>query len=155
VRKTFTIGGASVTVDADEATPFLTILRNQLERKSVVKGCANQECGSCRVMVNGALVPSCTLSMRDIPDGAVVAAREDVEAEPLVQETVAAFEAERPTRCRLCVGGLAVTAHRITTEADTANREAQIEDALAHATCMCTGRGSLRRALHTALLRRP
>lgn len=160
VRKVLTLGTELVTVEADAEASFLSLLRDPLGRKSVVRGCANGECGACRVVVNGALVASCGVAFRDVPDGATVLVREDVEHEPLVHGTVAAFEAERPTRCRLCVGGLAVTAHHLVARdepdvARAATREAAIEAALAHATCMCTGRGSLRRALHASLIRRP
>ncbi len=152
MRKVLTLGTELFAVEADPEALFLSLLRDPLGRKSVVRGCANGECGACRVLVNGALVASCGVAFRDVPDGAIVLAREDVEHEPLVHATVAAFEAERPTRCRLCVGGLAVTAHHLVAEGAT--REAAIEAALARATCMCTGRGSLRRALHASLLAR-
>ena len=144
-----------MTVEGEPEASFLALLRGPLGRKSVVRGCANGECGACRVMVNGQLRASCALVLREIPEGAEIATREDVEHEPPVMGTLAAFEAERPTRCRLCVGGLAVTAHHLAVhgEEGAERMSAAIEDALVHATCMCTGRGSLRRALHTSLVR--
>lgn len=157
MRKSFTVGQELVTIEAEGDASFLTLLRESLGRKSVVRGCAIEECGACRVTVNGQLRASCRLAFRDVPDGAVILAREDVDHEPLVEATVASFEAERPTRCRLCVGGLAVTAHHLVEEGkrvESAPQAAEIESALTHATCMCTGRGSLRRALQASLLRR-
>ncbi len=148
MRRSLIIGGKPVTVDAPDDASFLALLREPLGRKSVVRGCANRECGACRVMVNGRLAASCGLALRDVPDGATILTREDVQHEPAVDATIQAFEVERPTRCRLCVGGLAVTAHHVS------RGGAELEDVLAHATCMCTGRGSLRRALRTALVRR-
>ncbi len=155
MRKALVVGKEAVTVEAEADASFLSLLREPLGRKSVVRGCANGECGACRVMVNGALFAACKLALRDIPDSATILTREDVDHEPDVVATVSAFEAERPTRCRLCVGGLAVTAHHLTRpDAPALPPMAEaIDNALTHATCMCTGRASLRRALHTSLVR--
>ncbi len=157
MRKALIVGKEAVAVEAEAEASLLSLLREPLLRKSVVRGCANGECGACRVMVNGAIFAACKVALRDVPDGATILTREDVDHEPDVTAVVRAFEAERPTRCRLCVGGLAVTAHHLTRpEALPSPPMAEaIDDALTHATCMCTGRGSLRRALHTALVRKP
>ena len=96
--------------------------------------------------MNGELRATCTLFFRDLPEGARIETYEDVADEPAVTRVVAAFEDERQTRCRLCVGALGVTAHHL--EATGTANEQGIEAALQNATCMCTGRGSLRRALH-------
>jgi aerobic-type carbon monoxide dehydrogenase small subunit (CoxS/CutS family) len=83
--------------------------------------------------------------LRDLPEKSTIQTYEDVATEPAVTRTVAAFEDERQTRCRLCVGALGVTAHHL--EATGGMSDERIEAALQSATCMCTGRGSLRRAL--------
>jgi aerobic-type carbon monoxide dehydrogenase small subunit (CoxS/CutS family) len=88
---------------------------------------------------------TCTLFLRDLPEKSTIQTYEDVAAEPAVAKAVAAFEDERQTRCRLCVGALGVTAHHLAVGGDTTDE--RIEGALVDATCMCTGRGSLRRAL--------
>jgi aerobic-type carbon monoxide dehydrogenase small subunit (CoxS/CutS family) len=99
------------------------------------------------VLVDGALVSSCLVPWDDVRAGARIETYEDLAADDAAKRAVDAFERERPTRCRLCVGALGVTAAAIARS--TAPREQAIEDALARATCMCTGRGSWRRALVT------
>ena len=155
MRKTIHNGSraeAAVVVEAEADTSLVSIVREHLGLRSVVRGCPNGECGACRIMLDGKLVASCQLAFRDVPDGAEILARENVENEPLVAATIAAFEAERPTRCRLCVGGLAVTAHHLSKDARAEVSDDAIEAGISHATCMCTGRGSLRRALQKSLL---
>jgi aerobic-type carbon monoxide dehydrogenase small subunit (CoxS/CutS family) len=132
-------------IDADDEAPLLDVLRRELRVRSAARGCQDGSCGSCRVLVNGALVSSCRLPWGDVPDGALVEAYESLAGERAVVRAVDAFEAERPTRCKMCVGALGVTAAALARA--TPERPLTLEDALADATCMCTGRGSWRRAL--------
>lgn len=77
----------------------------------------------------------------DVPENARIESYEDLENDPAAARAVAAFLKERPTRCRLCVGPLGVTAVAI------CRRGLEVDEAIGEATCMCTGRGSWRRAL--------
>jgi aerobic-type carbon monoxide dehydrogenase small subunit (CoxS/CutS family) len=98
-------------------------------------------------MIDGALVSSCLVAWDEVRAGARIETYEDLASDDAAKRAIDAFERERPTRCRLCVGALGVTAVAIARSG--APREQAIEDALANATCMCTGRGSWRRALAT------
>jgi aerobic-type carbon monoxide dehydrogenase small subunit (CoxS/CutS family) len=143
-------GISPVEAEADAAAPLLDILRRSLGVRSAMRGCQDGSCGSCRVILNGALVSSCLVKWGEVADGSSVEAYEDLERDAAAARAVAAFSAERPTRCRLCVGALGVTAVAIARASEaspSANREEIVDDALRGATCMCTGRGSWRRAL--------
>ena len=97
------------------------------------------------MLVDGALVSSCLVAWEDVKEGARIETYEDVGSEPAAVRAVDAFADERPTRCRMCVGALGVTAVAIA-RGDVA-RDQAIDEALRDATCLCTGRGSWRRAL--------
>ena len=120
---------------------LLDVLRRERGVRSASRGCQDGTCGACRVLVNGALVNSCTIVWSDVPEDARIEAYEDLENDPDATRAVTAFLKERPTRCRLCVGALGVTAVAISRNAF------EIDEAIGEATCMCTGRGSWRRAL--------
>ncbi len=128
---------------------LITTLRGALGVKSAKRGCRDGSCGSCRVLLDGALVSSCLVRMGDVADGALVEVAEDLEQKEPARRALAQFEDERPTRCDLCVGGLAVTAAWLAQRGPEL-REAAIDEALEGAHCQCTGRGSLRRALRRA-----
>jgi len=113
--------------------------------KSVSRACEDGSCGACRVLVDGALTASCGVLWGNVREGAHLETYETLAAEPAAVRAVEAFESERPTRCRMCVGALGVTAVAITRSPEP--RDVAIENALRDATCMCTGRGSWRRAL--------
>jgi aerobic-type carbon monoxide dehydrogenase small subunit (CoxS/CutS family) len=140
-------GPSDVVVDADDARPLLDVLRAELRVRSAARGCQDGTCGSCRVLLDGRIVASCTVAWSEVRDGARIETYEDVALDPAAVRAVEAFGHERPTRCKMCVGALGVTAVAIARVPERVERAAAIEEALATATCMCTGRGSWRRAL--------
>ncbi len=107
----------------------------------VKRGCDDGRCGACRVLVDGCAVNSCIIQVSGLREGAVIETYEAIATEPKVAAVIEAFERERPTRCQLCIGGLGVTA------ASLVRRPTSIDEAIGDAVCMCTGRGSWRRAL--------
>ena len=144
----FRIGKAvdAVVVEAEKDATLLAVLRGPLGLKSVVRGCKNGSCGSCRVLLDGELVSSCMILAADVPDNAHIETYEHLEHEPAAQVAVRHFQDERNSRCRLCVAGLGVAAvHLVRTL--RAEDEAAIEDTVEGAHCQCTGRASLRRSL--------
>jgi carbon-monoxide dehydrogenase small subunit len=120
---------------------LLDVLRRERGVRSATRGCQDGTCGACRVLVDGKLVNACTMKWSDVPQDARIEAYEDLVNDPAAAHAVTAFLEERPTRCRLCVGALGVTAVAISRNA------LEVERAIGEATCMCTGRGSWRRAL--------
>ncbi len=124
---------------------LLDVLRAERGVRSATRGCQDGSCGSCRVIVDGQLISSCTVPWISVRPGARIEAYEDIASDLAAARAVEAFEAERPTRCRMCVGALGVTACVIARSA--APRDEAIESALVGAACLCTGRGSWRRAL--------
>jgi aerobic-type carbon monoxide dehydrogenase small subunit (CoxS/CutS family) len=145
-ERTLRVGAEELTIDAAEERPLLDVLRREAGVRSCHRGCDDGTCGACRVLVDGALVSACQLAWRDVPNGAKVETYESLAREPNAARAVNAFEAERPTRCKLCVGALGVTAAALA-RAGKARDDDAIDAALEGATCMCTGRGSWRRAL--------
>jgi aerobic-type carbon monoxide dehydrogenase small subunit (CoxS/CutS family) len=141
--------GRRESVEADDDATLLDVVQDVLEAHAASKGCVDGKCGACRVLVNGAPTNACQMRWRDVPDGVEIVTYEDIASDSAVVAAVTAFEDERPTRCSLCIGGLGVTAYALAGGGKTSSPE-RVEEALETATCMCTGRGSLRRALLVA-----
>ena len=133
-----------VTLDA--STSFLEVVRGPLGIRSAARGCGNGRCGSCRVLVEGEPVNACMKTLADVPDGARVEGYDELASHPAAVAAVRAFTEERPSRCTLCVPALGLTAVALA-RAGKRGDPAAIEESLETAACMCTGRGSLRRAL--------
>ena len=146
MRRTLRYGGTDWAIDADEDRALVDVVRGELGARSCNRGCKNGTCGSCRVLVDGVVVTSCLTEWKDVRDGAAIETHESLADDEGAKRAVDAFDAERPTRCKLCVGALAVTAASLARAGKRGDEDA-IEVALRGATCMCTGRGSWRRAL--------
>lgn len=57
------VNGQTVTVEADENTPLLWVLREQLGMTGTKYGCGIAACGACTVHVNGEAQRSCALPL--------------------------------------------------------------------------------------------
>ena len=57
------VNGQMLTVEADESTPLLWVLREQLGLTGTKYGCGVAVCGACTVHVNGEAQRSCTLPL--------------------------------------------------------------------------------------------
>jgi aerobic-type carbon monoxide dehydrogenase small subunit (CoxS/CutS family) len=138
-----------VVVEADDDATLLEIARNELGVRSASRACTDGTCGACRLLIDDQIVASCRRTWDTVAEGAHIESYEDVLADPAADAAVTTFEAERPTRCRMCVGALGVTAVALARSGKAADNDA-IAHTLETATCMCTGRGSWRRALATS-----
>jgi aerobic-type carbon monoxide dehydrogenase small subunit (CoxS/CutS family) len=147
--RTLLRNGKRHEIALDAKTSFLEVVRGPLGIHSAARGCGNGRCGACRVLVEGEACNSCMLTLGDVPDGARVEGYEDVSSEPAAERAVRAFVAERATRCSLCVPSIGVTAVALARHGQSGD-EVAIDATLESAACMCTGRGSLRRALVAA-----
>jgi carbon-monoxide dehydrogenase small subunit len=98
------------------------------------------------VFLEGKLVAACQVNWASVVDGSSLETYEDLSKEPAAQAAVQRFQKLRPTRCMLCVPGLAITAVDLCRRGRAGDEEA-IEDSLQSTSCACTGRGSLRRSL--------
>jgi isoquinoline 1-oxidoreductase alpha subunit len=56
---TLAVNGASLTVDTDEATPLLWVLREELGLTGTKYGCGAGLCGACTVHLDGVAMRSC------------------------------------------------------------------------------------------------
>ena len=57
---TLKVNGKSVTVEVEDDTPLLFVLREQLGLTGAKYGCGIAQCGTCTVHVDGAAIRSCT-----------------------------------------------------------------------------------------------
>ena len=58
---TLTLNGKTITVDVDETTPILWVLRDELQMTGTKFGCGAAQCGACTVHLNGQAVRSCVI----------------------------------------------------------------------------------------------
>jgi isoquinoline 1-oxidoreductase alpha subunit len=68
---TLAVNGRAHTVDVDEDTPLLWVLRDEIALKGTKFGCGAGLCGACTVHLNGAPARSCSVPVSAVGNAAI------------------------------------------------------------------------------------
>ena len=131
---TFTLNGASTTVDAPPDMPLLWVLRDLLDLKGTKFGCGVSECGACTVHVNGRPTRSCQVRAETV-DGDEIVTIEGLSPDgshPLQQ---AWRELDVP-QCGYCQSGQLMTAAALLERIPDPTDE-QIDQLMDNNLCRC------------------
>ena len=138
---TFTLNGASFTVETDATRPLLDVLRNDLGLTGTKQGCDYEgECGACTVLLDGQPVRSCLTPFAKVAGRRV----ETVEGlspspSPLVLHPLqSAFIECGAVQCGFCTPGMLMAAKALL-DREPDPTDVQIVDALEGNLCRCTG----------------
>jgi nicotinate dehydrogenase subunit B len=103
------VNGQSHRVVAEPDTPLIYVLRNDLGLKGARLGCGLEQCGACKVLIDGQALPSCRMAVRSV-QGREITTIEGLapggELHPLQQ----AFVEEGAMQCGFCTSGLILAA---------------------------------------------
>ena len=126
------------------------VLRERLGLPATKTGCEQGECGSCSVLVDGALVCSCLVLARSAV-GAPIVTPEGLnpEARGDLTDVQRAFVDAGAIQCGFCTPGLIVTVHDLLERVPDPD-ELEIREALAGNLCRCTGYGRIVAAVQAA-----
>ncbi len=141
------INGDLVDVEADEATPLLWALREQLELTGTKYSCGIGICGACTVLLDGKAVRSCV-----VPLSALNASQEIVTIEGLSPDgshplQTAWAELDVP-QCGYCQPGMIMSAAALLRDIPDPS-DADI-DANLNNICRCGTYNRVRRGIHMA-----
>ena len=134
-------GDAAQFDDGDRDTPLLYVLRSPAVADMTAKlGCAREECGACRVLVDSEPAYACTL-----PAGAVEGRHVETAA-GLDTPVRRALVESNATQCGYCLPGIVVAAQALFRTNPKPSR-AEIADALDPQLCRCGSHPRVLRAL--------
>ncbi|WNG40636.1 (2Fe-2S)-binding protein [Archangium violaceum] len=146
---TLTVNGKSHALDADDDTPLLYVLRDELRLNGARYGCGVGQCGACTVLCDGiplrsCFVPAASLSGRELttleglraPDGTL---------HPLQR----AFLDEQAGQCAYCIPGMIMAAAALLRQKARPS-EAEIRTALDSNLCRCGSHNRIVRAIQRA-----
>ena len=128
------VNGAEHRVEAEETTPLLTILRNDLRLTSPKFGCGYGECGACTVLIEGRAARSCMVPV-GLAEGRAIVTLEGLAADGPDPVQQAFIDAEA-AQCGYCLTGMIVTVKALFIH-NPAPDEAAIREALRHNLCRC------------------
>jgi nicotinate dehydrogenase subunit A len=135
VRIAFTVNGYDRALDAEDETPLLYVLRNDLHLNGPKFGCGAAQCGACTVIMNGRAVRSCVTPMAAAVNARITTLEGLGTAEdphPIQQ----AFIDEQAAQCGYCANGMIMTAKALL-DRQPDPTEPQIRAALAGNLCRC------------------
>jgi nicotinate dehydrogenase subunit A len=140
----FEVNGRMVSVEANETTPLLDVLRNELDLKGARYGCGLEQCGSCMVLLDGEPVFSCSREVGTVA-GRRVTTVEALAGQPLVQ----AFLDEQAGQCGYCLSGIVISAKALL-DRNPRPARADIVAALEPHLCRCGTHQRIIRAIERA-----
>lgn len=129
------VNGRTHRLQADPDTPLLYILRNDLGLKAAKLACGLEQCGACKVLVDGRALPSCRKPVSDFQD-AEITTLEGLGSLDDLHPMQRAFVAEQAAQCGYCTAGLIVAAVALLHQ-NPHPTDAQIREALARHLCRC------------------
>lgn len=140
---TLSVNGSSQDVNAEEESPLLYILRDQLALNGPKFGCGLAQCGACTVLADGTAIRSCQTPVSTVVDREITTLEGlgDGDAPGVVQ---AAFIEEQAAQCGYCIGGMMMSAQALLNDNPNPSDE-EIRKSLAGNLCRC--------GTHTRILR--
>ena len=142
---TLTVNGTTHQLSVDPETPLLYILRNDLALKGPKFGCGLEQCYACKVLINGADVPSCKLPVQQA-QGTQITTIEGLGTPDALHPLQEAFMAEQAIQCGYCVSGMIIAAQGLLNRTRYPTDD-EIRTALDGNLCRCGVYERVRRAI--------
>jgi nicotinate dehydrogenase subunit A len=145
----FTVNGKPVSVAlANEGTPLLNVLRNELGLMGTRFGCGLEQCGCCTVLIDGKPEKCCAKPVWSVAGKAIVTIEglgTPEKPHPLQQ----AFIDEQAAQCGYCTAGMIMRAQALL-ERDPGASDAAIRRAMEPNLCRCGTHMRILRAIARA-----
>ena len=145
-------GRASEVRDSWSGESLLYVLRERLGLLGSKGACEQGECGSCSVLVDGALVCGC-LVLAASAVGAEIVTIEGIAPVGAPTDVQQAFVDAGAVQCGFCTPGLIMAAHSLLA-ANAEPTELQIREELSGNVCRCTGYGRIIEAVQRVAVQR-
>jgi aerobic carbon-monoxide dehydrogenase small subunit len=133
----FNVNGESCTVRAHPMERLLDVLRNDLHLTGAKEGCGEGECGSCSVLIDGALSNSCLIPVLQA-QGTTILTIEGLARNGRLSALQQAFLDCGGAQCGICTPGMILAAYHLLGQNPHPTLE-HINEGLSGNLCRCTG----------------
>ena len=145
---TIKINGTAHSVDVDDDTPLLWVLRDVLGMNGTKFGCGAALCGACTVHIDGVATRTCVTTIDSIGDSAVTTI-EAIGETPQGKALQRAWLDLEVVQCGYCQSGQLMSAAALLTGTPKPT-DADIDGAMAGNVCRCGTYQRIRAAIKQA-----
>ena len=142
------VNGCEHLLDVDESTPLIYVLRNDLGLKGTKLGCGLEQCGACKVIVDGKAVFSCNSPISSFVNCSITTIEGIGNTEKLhpIQKS---FVKEKAAQCGYCIPGIIMAAKALLDTKPDSDKE-MVCEALADNLCRCGAHSQILKAVMRA-----
>ena len=143
---TLTVNGKQHTVEVEDDTPLLWVLRDSLNLTGTKYGCGIAECGACTVLVDGEAQRSCALPISTVGNAKIttIEGLSEDRSHPVQR----AWLAGQVPQCGYCQSGM-IMAVAALLKSNPKPSDAEIDAAITNI-CRCGTYQRVRQAIHMA-----
>ena len=141
------VNGKSKTVNVDNDTPLLWVLRDELNLVGTKYGCGIAQCGACTVHVDGVAMRSCSIAASNLTDSEITTI-EGLAKDKLHPVQEAWTELDVP-QCGYCQAGQIMTAASFLKQNPNPNND-DIRNAMHGNICRCASYNRIEKAVALA-----
>ncbi len=140
------VNGKEVSVDVEDRTLLVELLREGLGLTGTHVGCDTSQCGACVVHVDGVSMKACTM-LAVQAEGKDVLTIEGVATGDGLHPMQAAFQEHHGLQCGFCTPGMIMTALDMVRRLGNDLDETTIRHELEGNICRCTGYQNIVKAI--------
>jgi carbon-monoxide dehydrogenase small subunit len=147
-----TVNGKAVSVEVEDRTLLVHLLRENLNLTGTHVGCDTSQCGACVVHIDGRAVKSCTVLAAQAA-GSTVTTIEGIAKGDELHPMQAAFRDNHGLQCGYCTPGMIMSAIDIVQRHGGDLDEPTVREELEGNICRCTGYHNIVKAVLDAASR--
>ena len=142
------VNGKPYSASVEPRLLLVELLREEFNLTGTHVGCDTTYCGACTVLMNGAIVKSCTMFAVQA-DGAEILTVEGLEKDGTLHPIQKGFGDSSGLQCGHCTPGLMLASYQLNSTIHKPS-ETEIRRAIAGNPCRCTGYQNIFKAIRLA-----
>ena len=146
------VNGESYSVDVDDGTPLLYVLRGKLGLTGAKYGCGAEQCGACSVIVDGESTYSCATPVEAF-EGKEITTIEGLGTSTSLHEVQQAFYEEGAGQCGYCIPGTIMSIKALL-DRNSAPNDTEIRESLSAHLCRCGSHHDVLKAVLNVLAKK-
>jgi len=147
---TLTVNGKQHTVEVENRTLLVELLREKLALTGTHVGCDTSQCGACVVHVDGISAKSCTMLAVQAAGTNVTTIEGLAKPDGTLHPMQEMFREHHALQCGFCTPGMVMSAIDLVNSHPNGITEQEIRDGLEGNLCRCTGYHNIVKAIAAA-----